>query len=373
MRRILALSLLGVLAASLLSADVSIVERRQLHRSQSTTGKTKPEHSRRTGSPGRATGSQVLTDAQGLQYFINTDITSTTNSSGSSNSGAASEASFSQAVNATTIGGGTVASTLFDAFDGYNALCLSLDNTVAQCSTLNPNFVFYNKNGTAATECSGAASGTNRQVVFNPQQIGNIRVSRKVFVPDNDQFARWLNIFTNTGASPQTVTMVTSNNLGSDANTVVVTTSSGDATVDTADNWATSFQNYSGTTSSDPRLGHVFQGPGAPVPLAGIHFVSGDDHPYWGYTFTLAPGQTEIIANFVTGQPSKAAASAKAAELSLLPANALQCLTSVEQSEIINFAPAAAPVPTLSGMGLAALGLLLGTAAFFRLRRSPAA
>jgi hypothetical protein len=369
MRRILALSLLGSLAAAALSADVSIVEHRQLHAKSTSVGKTKVEHGRRVAPPGRATGSQALIDAQGLKYFINTNITFSTSSSASA---AMSEASFTHAVNASTVGGGTVSSTLNDAFDGYNTICLSLNNTVATCETGNANFVIYNKNGPATSECLGTTSGVNRQIVFPVQTSGSINMQRKVFVPDNDQFARWMNIFTNTGGTTQTVTMVVANNLGSDANTTIVSSSSGDATVDTSDTWASSFQNFNPTTSSDPRLGHVFQGLGSQTPLAGIHFVNGDDNPFWGYTFQLAPGQTKVILNFVTGQPTKAAANSKAAELATLPANALQCLSSAERAAIVNF-NVPAPIPTLSGTGLVALGLLLATFAVVSLRRRRAA
>lgn len=371
MRRVVALSLLTLAVASAAVADVSIVERRDIHSQASLAHrKAKPDHSRRVAGPGKATGSQALIDSQGLKYFINTNITFSTTSSAS---GAMSEASYTHAVAATTSGGGTTSSTLNDAFDGYNTLCLSLNNTVANCETGNANFVIYNKNGAATSECLGTTSGVNRQIVFPVQTAGNINMQRKVFVPENDEFARWLNIFTNTGSSAQTVTAVIANNLGSDNNTQIVLTSSGDQTVDTSDTWVTSFQAYSGNTSSDVRLGHILQGAGAPVSLAGIHFVNGDDNPFWGYTFTLNAGQTLIIENFVTGQPSKAAANAKSAQLQLLPANAQQCLTTTEQSAIVNFNPPAQPVPTLSGAGLAALGLLLATVAFLKLRRRSAA
>src|SRR5262249_223373 len=157
----------------------------------------------------------------------------------------------------------------------------------------------------------------------NPQQmpppIGFIRVQRKVFVPDNDAFARWLNIFTNTDTSPHTVTMVTSNNLGSDSNTIIDSSSNGNATAELTDTWVTTFQNYSGNMSTDRGRGHVLQGPGAPVGLAGINFVNGDDNPFWGYTFMLAPGQTVIIMNFGVVQPSRAAARAQSAALVALP------------------------------------------------------
>src|SRR5262249_20093412 len=62
----------------------------------------------------------------------------------------------------------------------------------------------------------------------------------------------------------------------------------------------------------------------------------------WGYTFTVAPGQTRIFMNFVTGQPTKQAAADKAQELTTLPANALQCMSAAERTEVANFNIAAA-------------------------------
>jgi hypothetical protein len=359
MRRAFAVTLLTLLAASAAHADVSLVERKALKK----VGKAKPGHGT------NATGSIGLIDNQGLKYFINTDITFSTTSSASA---AMSEASYTHAVAASTSGGGTTSSTPNDAFDGYQSMCLSLNNTVTQCETGNANYVIYNKNGAAPTsECLGSVSGVNRQIIFPVQTVGNIQMFRKVFVPDNDQFGRWLNYFTNTGATAQTVTMVTSNNLGSDNNTVITATSTGSLTPSTSDTWIASFQNFSGNTTTDVRLGHVMQGAGAATPVSGLFFQNGNDNPFWGYTFTLNPGETKIIMNFVAGQPSRAAAAAKAAQLAALPDNALQCVTTAERSEIINFAAQLpiAEVPTLSRTALAVLVLLLAATAAFRLRR----
>ncbi|HVR09231.1 MAG TPA: hypothetical protein VMW75_14370 [Thermoanaerobaculia bacterium] len=364
MRRVLAVALLSLVAAPVLLADVSIIERRQA-RQKSAVDAGKAPHPRH---PGGATGSIALIDAQGLKYFINTDITFSTSSSAS---GAMSEASYTHAVAASTSAGGTTSSTLNDSYDGYNTICLSLNNTVATCETGNANFVIYNKNGPATTECPGPVSHVNRQVVFPVQTVGSLHMSRKVFVPDNDQFARWLNYFTNTGATPQTVTMVVANNLGSDSNTKITGTSTGSLTPSVTDTWVTTFQNFTGKTTSDPRLGHVLQGPGGAVPLAGISFVNGDDNPFWGYTFTLQPGETKIIANFAVNQPTIAASKTRAAALVSLPPNTLQCTTTAEQAEIANFvaAPPIATVPTLSLGGLAALAAVLGIAALILVRR----
>lgn len=283
-----------------------------------------------------STGAVQLVDAGGLKYFINTDITFSTSSSAS---GAASEASYTHAVAASTSAGGMVSSTLSDMFDGYGALCVSLTNSTGPCSTGNANFVMYNQNGAGAVDTSVPAVSecTGRQYVLPAQTIGGLSVQRKVYVPNNDRFIRWMSSFTNTTGSPITFTMNTSNNLGSDSNTRVVTTSSGDATVTPGDLWATSFQNYSGVTSSDPRIGHVFQGSGAPTPVSNINFVDGDDNPFWSYSITLNAGQTKIIANYAAGLPSKAAAAAEAASIAAFGPAAQQCMSATELSQVANF------------------------------------
>jgi hypothetical protein len=365
LRKFFVVALLAALTATAVSADVAMVEHQTLRHNL---------HAKAGGKPrpvNRAQGSQTLIDASGVKYFINTNITSSTTSNAS---GAMSEASYTHSVAATTLNGGTTSSTLFDSYDGYNTLCISLNNSIVNCSTDDPNIVIYNQLGPATTECPGAK--VNRQVVFPNQTTGNLRIQRKVFVPDNDAFARYLNYFTNTGGTPQTVTAVIANNLGSDSNTRIVSSSNGNNTAEVTDTWITSFQNYgspSPTTSSDPRLGHVLQSAAPAVPLTGITFVDGSDRPFWGYTFTLAPGETKIIANFAVVQPSKAAANAKSASLAAapLPANAVQCTTLAEQAEIANFQAAVpiAQVPTLGGLGLFALAAGLALAAMVLLLR----
>jgi hypothetical protein len=355
---LLAASLISLTTPPLVSAEVTMLDRPA---SADLSGKHKP---RRQGPP-LATGSQGLVDNSNFKWFINTNITFSTSSSAS---GAMSEASYQSPVAATTLNGGTVMSALNDAYDGYNTLCLSLNNTVAFCETGNANFVIYNKLGPPTTECSG------RQIVFPVQTHGSVLIQRKVFVPSNDAFARWLNIFTNNGGSPTTITMVIANNLGSDSNTKIVTSSNGNNVAEVTDTWVTTFQNYSGTTSSDPRLGHIFQGPGGAVSLAGIHFADGDDNPFWGYTLTLQPGQTRIIANFAVAQPSKSAAAAKAAQVEALPPNTQQCLSPTELAAIVNFTPPAPPtppaaIPTLSEWGVLVMAALLVATAGWRLRR----
>jgi hypothetical protein len=268
--------------------------------------------------------------------------------------------------------GGTVPETLNDMFDGYNTICLNIGaNHALPCATGVAGQVFYNKNAAATLDATCA----NRQVNFPVQVIGGLNVSRKVYVPTSDSFARWLNIIQNPTASPILVRVGTGNNLGSDSNTVVVATSNGGAPT-TATMWVTTFQNYSGTTSTDPRIGHVLQGPGAiATPLSSINFVNGDDNPYWGYDITVPAGATRVIMNFVTGQPSKAAAAAKAASLTtgILPPVATACMTPLEQGGVVNFSGVGLgilPIPSLSLTGLLVLGAALALSAAAILRKS---
>jgi len=88
----------------------------------------------------------------------------------SSASGAASDATYTHAVPTTTSGGGTSSATLSDAFDGYGALVV--------------NGTHFTHNGTATLTCN------EREILFGTQMIGDLAVTRRVFVPDNDAFLR---------------------------------------------------------------------------------------------------------------------------------------------------------------------------------------
>jgi len=261
-------------------------------------------------------GSLSLVDESGLEYFVNSDVTFSTSTMAS---GAVSDATYTGAVAATTSGGGTTPAILTNAFDGYNNLFV--------------NGVVYNMNG--GTSPDGSCS--NRQFFFADQTIGNIVVSRKVFVPDNDEFCRWINAFTNTGGATETVSVIVYSDLGSDADTVLVETSAPPAAATVSDNWAVSFESYTGSTSPSPRLGHVFQGPNRQVSLKDIDFFSGNDTPFWEYELSLAAGETCAIMNFVTGQPSKLDARTKCQELTGLAGNALACIAEAERQYIKNF------------------------------------
>lgn len=383
MRELRVPKLLGALAASAvlfafgaqaLRADVVLTDKQQIQRQQSKlekkTGHRARAGSTRVGTPtatGRTvplglTGTNDLIDASGLEWYLNTDVTYTTSSSAS---GAMSEASYTTSVQATTSSGSSTWTTLSDAFDGYNALAINFVGHTGPATTGDP-FIIFNQNGppTIDPDSGGREYLFNTQYAFadtstpGPSPDGGLAMWRKVYVPSDDSFARWLNFFRNDTAEPITVTMVTSNNLGSDSSTVIYGSSDGDKTASLTDTWVGTMQDYSsggGLTpwsgpmarwmrqahegwSPDPRLAHVLQGTGnLPVPLADVYVADSDDNPYWAYTMTIPAGETYCIMNFAAAQPSMAAAAAKAVELVGLPEGAVKFMSDAEKSQVKNF------------------------------------
>ena len=285
-----------------------------------------------------ASGEISLIDAGGLEFYINTNLVTTYTSSAS---GAASDASFTTSVSGvTTTGGDTTTTTLTDAFDGYGGISMKVDDA---------EYVIYGDNGTASMADGG------RTVVFNTQTINEIDVFRKVFVPADDEFCRWLNVLTNTGASTKTIVLAVCAYLGYDNCTRIRSTSSGDIVATINDNWWVSAddptcQDPPSSVLYEPRLGHVLQGPGAAVRLSSFTFKNDDgSYAWWEYTFDLAPGETAIIMNLVTGQPNLNDAERKARSLTALSGSALDFMTDTEKQQVINFAATASGFGCIGG------------------------
>jgi len=339
-RRLVPAAVAATLAATMLAAPVAVA----VEGDSQPPAKTEVKHHHRAipvegdGAAAFSTGSRSLIDGVGMKWFVNTNITFNTTSSAS---GAMSEAAFTASHPVSTLGGGTVSAKLNDAFDGYNSLYVD--------TAAGPH-VIYNKLGTGVT-ASCPTAGINRLLTFPTATVGfgGLEVTRKIYVSPTDGFARWENVVHNPTGAPINATVGTLNNLGSDSNTKIIATSSGDATVTTNDLWATSMQNWSGTTSSDPRLGHVFAGAGAVTPVHQITFVDGNDLPTWNYAAAVPAGGTVTIVNFATGQNSNAASASEAAALSRLPASSLQCMDASELASVQNFeAHAGLSAPTYS-------------------------
>jgi hypothetical protein len=312
-RRVVAFAVLMSLAgAGVAAADVSLTDQRQFADGLVTGGLAAGQVPR-------------LIDATGLEWFINDEVTYATTSSAV---GAASDAVFVGAVAATTSNGGTELSLLADAFDGYNALQVTVGSNAP---------VMYNNTGPATADCGG------RQVLMPARTIGGLNVIRKVYVPATDGFARWLNVVTNPTATAQTVTLQMLSDLGSDAATTIGATSDGNATADLTDDWVTTYEGFVQGSSPSPRLAHVLQSPNSAVRLSGISFANGDDTPTWAYTFSVPAGGGVTVLNFAAGLASRPDAALKAAQLAALPPGTTACMTDGELATLANMRPGVVP------------------------------
>ena len=196
------------------------------------------------------------------------------------------------------------------------------------------NFSFFLN--TAQTEDNG------REVVTGPVFIDQVQVQRKIYVPEDQSWARFLEIVTNTSSATVNYTVSLTTNLGSDSSTVLVSTSSGDNIFNTDDNWLVT-DDVDGT--GDPTLVHVIAGENGSLrpDAASLNF----DDVNFAYNLTLAPGETQIVMHFAAQNSDQATALAKAADLELLGLDALAGISSEELEQIVNFA--STPLRSLTG------------------------
>jgi hypothetical protein len=128
-----------------------------------------------------------------------------------------------------------------DAYDGWGVVQVDTDR--------------YSAIG--ETTCAVTADG--RELDLPEVGLAGLEVSRKLFTPaDGTAFGRFIAFLRNPSAAPITVTLTFEGNLGSDAATRLLATSSGDLLTaePVNDSWVVSAD--SATTPKDPPLAHVF-------------------------------------------------------------------------------------------------------------------
>lgn len=182
---------------------------------------------------------------------------------------------------------------------------------------------------------TGLLEDGGREVVMGPATIGGVQVSRKIYVPADQSFARFLEVITNTTGATVNYTVPIYTNLGSDGGENFVQTSSGDSTTNTADNWLITDDNSAGTSGGDPVVTHVVAGDSGRVRPAS--FVKGSGAVNYSYNLSLAPGQTQIVMHFASQAANQPTAVARAPVLTALGLGALNGLTSAEKSAVVNF------------------------------------
>jgi hypothetical protein len=226
------------------------------------------------------------------------------------------------------------------------------------------------RNGTPEA-FAGASFGTleqqRREVVIRQESVNGVAVTRKVYVPTDGYFARYLDVITNTSSEPVTidVTLATNYRNVRCCSINLVATSSGDAQATTADRWVVLDDFYNGDpyeTYETPSTAVVFgdqQGVDTPDVVSVSTSNPGQVATTW-QQITIPAGGSVAYLSFVSQQPNQNSARKTAERLLLLPPEALEGLNSTELAVIANFAAPADGVGTVTALP-ASTGVVTGT------------
>lgn len=218
-----------------------------------------------------------------------------------------------------------------------------------------------------------------RQVVITQPGLAGLDVTRKIFVPGDGYFVRYLDLLKNSSGSPVTVDVRLTSNFrfvskvqnGFTFNREprIVSTSSGDTLLgvtdpNSRDHWVVIDDDEDGdpfqSSTNLPSTAHVFDGPNAPLMVSDAQYLIDFNNNFGQLTetwdsVTIPPGGTVAFMHFASQQTGRVPAQSSAQRLDQLPPEALAGLSSAELSEIQNFvipangASVLAPLPAING------------------------
>ncbi|HXG46421.1 MAG TPA: carboxypeptidase regulatory-like domain-containing protein, partial [Methylomirabilota bacterium] len=237
-------------------------------------------------------------------------------------------------------------------------------------------------NGTSR-RFGGSGFGTieegGRELVLSQTGVNGLDVTRKIYVPCDGYFARYLEILSNNTANVIVAGVRVSSHFrfinkvqggfNFSREPRVISTSSGDTTVGVGDggsrdHWAIIDDDDDGDPfllNTLPAVADVFDGPGGTVQATSVGYTIDFTQRFgrlvteWT-TLTVPPGGAVAILHFAAQQTSRGSARASAERLAQLPPEALAGLNSAELALIQNF-----DVPLDGTSALPALPPLTGT------------
>ncbi|MEZ4432250.1 MAG: hypothetical protein R3F65_07535, partial [bacterium] len=192
-------------------------------------------------------------------------------------------------------------------------------------------------NGAAFPAQNGASLEDNdREAVLGPAAIDGFEVTRKIYVPDDDRFARFLELVYNPTGAARQATVRVSGNFGSDGATVLVATSSdveGEPVVfDMTDDW---FVSDDADAASDPSMATIFSGAEAAVEPTVATLVT--DSYTLEFVVEVPARSTVAVLTFAVQNANRADAQAQATRLVDVPAGAVAGMSIAEQLAVQNF------------------------------------
>ena len=199
-------------------------------------------------------------------------------------------------------------------------------------------------NGTTApTPLNGSCSGAGFSVDEYVIQVGTaaVTVYRQFYAPSGTDYLRVLDRFT----SNETVGIEVEyfSNLGSDGDTEIVATSSGntnEATID--DRWVVSWDGDGPISRDDPILSFIFAGANGKVGVESIHYVNEDDDVELFFELSLSADEPVHVLQFAGQHTSISRAISVANSFdSVLPPSAAMEMTMMERDSVQNWRPCA--------------------------------
>ncbi|MBI3961514.1 MAG: formylglycine-generating enzyme family protein [Deinococcus sp.] len=185
-----------------------------------------------------------------------------------------------------------------------------------------------------------AAPG-GREIFLGPVSIAGLNVTRRIYVPEDQGFVRYLEVLDNPGTSPRTVTVVVSGDLGSGGSTTVVATGDGDRAFEVVDDFLVTDDNSDG--GGTPTLVFVPSNSGSRRPTTVD--LSGDRFRYEWSGITIPAGAEAALMHFAAQQPNRAQAQALA-----------RTFTNPTGLMLVNLGQARANILNFSLIGTAAVG-----------------
>ena len=187
----------------------------------------------------------------------------------------------------------------------------------------------------------GVLEDDGREVRIGPWQPdpeSGLTVRRKVYVPSDAAFVRYLEILDNPTAGPITVEAAWSSDLSSNTATQLIASSDGDQQATRVDRWLITDDNSDG--GGNETLVHLFAGRGAALrPIEVTSNAPGGDDLRFAYEVTVPAGGRVLLMALGSQNPNIAAAVAGVATLDDLPAVTLAGLDPEELADIVNFFP----------------------------------
>jgi hypothetical protein len=181
---------------------------------------------------------------------------------------------------------------------------------------------------------TATAEEDGREVRIEPAETSNVRLRRKVFVPSDDRFARYLDSFENLLGVPQTVTVRLETTLSSFEFTQIVGSSDGDAMAEAEDDFviADDFEGF-----GIAALALVFSDAAAPLQPTSVQ-LDAQRRIQVTFSLTLEPGERRTLMYFLSQNTDRVSALLQGAALRDLGGSALVGLSDAEREQIANFA-----------------------------------